>query len=67
MAEREIPNLYTIARARSAGMNRVFYNRGYELDRDPGQQLPHRRAVRGYARVVLESGEMPSARQCWGR
>jgi putative beta-lysine N-acetyltransferase len=26
-----IPNLYTIARARSAGMNRVFYNRGYEL------------------------------------
>ena len=30
MAERGIPNLYTIARARSAGMNRVFYNRGYE-------------------------------------
>lgn len=30
MAERLIPNLYTIARARSAGMNRVFYNRGYE-------------------------------------
>lgn len=30
MAEREILNLYTIARARSAGMNRVFYNRGYE-------------------------------------
>ena len=29
MAERGIPNLYTIARARSAGMNRVFYNRGY--------------------------------------
>jgi putative beta-lysine N-acetyltransferase len=26
-----IPNLYTIARARSAGMNRVFYNRGYNL------------------------------------
>lgn len=26
-----IPNLYTIARARSAGMNRVFYNRGYEF------------------------------------
>ena len=25
----EIPNLYTSARARSAGMNRVFYNRGY--------------------------------------
>lgn len=24
-----IPNLYTIARARSAGMNRVFYNFGY--------------------------------------
>lgn len=24
-----IPNLYTVARARSAGMNRVFYNRGY--------------------------------------
>ena len=31
MAERDIPNLYTIARARSAGMNRVFYNRNYEL------------------------------------
>lgn len=30
MADREILNLYTIARARSAGMNRVFYNRGYE-------------------------------------
>lgn len=30
MAECGIPNLYTIARARSAGMNRVFYNRGYE-------------------------------------
>lgn len=29
MAERGIPNLYTVARARSAGMNRVFYNRGY--------------------------------------
>jgi beta-lysine N6-acetyltransferase len=29
MAERGIPNLYTIARARSAGMNRVFHNRGY--------------------------------------
>jgi putative beta-lysine N-acetyltransferase len=29
MAERGIHNLYTIARARSAGMNRVFYNRGY--------------------------------------
>jgi putative beta-lysine N-acetyltransferase len=29
MEERGIPNLYTIARARSAGMNRVFYNRGY--------------------------------------
>jgi beta-lysine N6-acetyltransferase len=29
MAERDIPNLYTIARARSAGMNRVFYNRDY--------------------------------------
>jgi putative beta-lysine N-acetyltransferase len=26
-----IPNLYTIARARSAGMNRVFYNRGYRM------------------------------------
>ena len=31
MQEREIRQLYTIARARSAGMNRVFYNRGYEL------------------------------------
>lgn len=31
MHEREIRQLYTIARARSAGMNRVFYNRGYEL------------------------------------
>ena len=29
VAERRIDNLYTIARARSAGMNRVFYNRGY--------------------------------------
>jgi putative beta-lysine N-acetyltransferase len=29
MEDLEIPNLYTIARARSAGMNRVFYNRGY--------------------------------------
>jgi putative beta-lysine N-acetyltransferase len=29
MGEREIPYLYTVARARSAGMNRVFYNRGY--------------------------------------
>jgi putative beta-lysine N-acetyltransferase len=29
MAERGIPNLYTVARARSAGMSRVFYNRGY--------------------------------------
>ncbi len=26
-----ISNLYTIARSRSAGMNRVFYNRGFEL------------------------------------
>ena len=31
MAERNILNLYTIARARSAGMNRVFYNRDYTL------------------------------------
>ena len=31
MADRGIRSLYTIARARSAGMNRVFYNRGYEL------------------------------------
>ncbi len=31
MAERGILNLYTIARARSFGMNRVFFNRGYEL------------------------------------
>jgi putative beta-lysine N-acetyltransferase len=30
MADFAIPNVYTIARARSAGMNRVFYNRGYE-------------------------------------
>lgn len=30
MAEREILNLYTTARARSAGMNRVFHNRDYE-------------------------------------
>jgi putative beta-lysine N-acetyltransferase len=29
MDDLEIPNLYTIARARSAGMNRVFRNRGY--------------------------------------
>ncbi|MDX2437557.1 MAG: putative beta-lysine N-acetyltransferase [Acidobacteriota bacterium] len=31
MLEASIPNLYTIARARSAGMNRVFYNRGYVM------------------------------------
>ena len=31
MDERGIRNLYTIARARSFGMNRVFFNRGYEL------------------------------------
>lgn len=31
MVARSIPNLYTIARARSTGMNRVFHNRGYEL------------------------------------
>jgi putative beta-lysine N-acetyltransferase len=31
MAERGIYNLYTIARARSAGMSRVFYNRGYDF------------------------------------
>jgi putative beta-lysine N-acetyltransferase len=31
MAVRSIPNLYTIARARSFGMNRVFYNRGYTM------------------------------------
>lgn len=31
MSDQGIDNLYTIARARSAGMNRVFYNRGYEL------------------------------------
>lgn len=31
MLEAGMPNLYTIARARSAGMNRVFYNRGYEM------------------------------------
>jgi putative beta-lysine N-acetyltransferase len=30
MVERGITNLYTVARARSAGMNRVFYNRGYQ-------------------------------------
>jgi len=30
MKARRIRNLYTVARARSAGMNRVFYNRGYE-------------------------------------
>jgi putative beta-lysine N-acetyltransferase len=30
MERRGILNLYTIARARSAGMNRVFYNRGYD-------------------------------------
>jgi putative beta-lysine N-acetyltransferase len=30
MIERRIPNLYTVARARSAGMNRVFFNRGYQ-------------------------------------
>lgn len=29
MADRSVWNLYTIARARSAGMNRVFANRGY--------------------------------------
>lgn len=29
MADAGIANLYTVARARSAGMNRVFYNRGY--------------------------------------
>ncbi len=29
MAKREICNLYTIARARSAGMNRVFFNNSY--------------------------------------
>jgi putative beta-lysine N-acetyltransferase len=29
MAERRICNLYTIARARSAGMNRVFFNNDY--------------------------------------
>jgi putative beta-lysine N-acetyltransferase len=29
MRGRGIDNLYTIARAHSAGMNRVFYNRGY--------------------------------------
>ncbi len=29
MAQRGIPNLYTIARARSFGMNQVFANRGY--------------------------------------
>ncbi len=31
MRTRGVHHLYTIARARSAGMNRVFYNRGYEL------------------------------------
>lgn len=31
MRERNVPNHYTIARARSTGMNRVFYNLGYEL------------------------------------
>jgi putative beta-lysine N-acetyltransferase len=31
MADLAIPNVYTIARARSFGMNRVFYNRGYEM------------------------------------
>lgn len=31
MADRGLANLYTIARARSFGMNRVFYNRGYEM------------------------------------
>lgn len=31
MATRGIEHLYTIARARSFGMNRVFYNRGYVL------------------------------------
>jgi putative beta-lysine N-acetyltransferase len=30
MVERRIVNLYTVARARSAGMNRVFFNRGYQ-------------------------------------
>jgi putative beta-lysine N-acetyltransferase len=30
MVERSIPNLYTVARARSAGMNRVFFNLGYQ-------------------------------------
>jgi putative beta-lysine N-acetyltransferase len=30
MTEKGILNLYTIARARSAGMNRVFYNRNYK-------------------------------------
>jgi putative beta-lysine N-acetyltransferase len=30
MSERNIRNLYTVARARSAGMNRVFHTRGYE-------------------------------------
>lgn len=30
MRRESIPNLYTIARARSAGMNRVFANLGYE-------------------------------------
>jgi putative beta-lysine N-acetyltransferase len=31
MAVCSIPNLYTVARARSVGMNRVFYNRGYSM------------------------------------
>ena len=31
MGERGIEGLYTIARARSFGMNRVFYNRGWEF------------------------------------
>jgi putative beta-lysine N-acetyltransferase len=31
MAVRGLTNLYTIARARSFGMNRVFRNRGYEM------------------------------------
>jgi putative beta-lysine N-acetyltransferase len=30
MKRQQVPNLYTIARARSAGMNRVFANCGYE-------------------------------------
>jgi putative beta-lysine N-acetyltransferase len=31
MADCEITNLHTVARARSLGMNRVFFNRGYHL------------------------------------